>query len=453
MQRSTKLFAASRPSRRAFLTHGGVGLAAGLAGLGAGRLGRAHAALEARYHGGIAEWPRYRFVGQEIMDTQAIFWLGNAPSGLTDIGEVLGTLAQISPGDERSWFEAWLGTSSRLRGEGERSLAAGHALSAGSLLLRAGAYLRAGLMRYADRDDPRLVETTRDALALHGRALALLGYDSEEIAIPYEGGELYGRAYFTPRRERAPVLVLHQGLHAWPEDTKWVIDGAIARGFHVMSFHGPGQGASLRLHGHPFRPDWEAAVSPVLDLLERDERFDSNRIALMGLSFGGYFAPRAAAADARVRALIADPGVLDWSAAMMLRYEAIPGLLGLFEMGPEVFDRAVESTLHVMPDAVWYFHDVTWKHGVDSPSELIEDLRRYGDVGHAAAIRCPTLVLDGSAEDVSPGEAEKLAAAVAGSVTYMRFERETAAHTHCQGGGTLYAQARIFDWLEEELPG
>ena len=171
----------------------------------------------------------------------------------------------------------------------------------------------------------------------------------------------------------------------------------------------------------------------------------------MGLSFGGYLAPRAAAVDPRIHVLIADPGVLDWSASMLRHFESIPGLMGLQAMSPAAFDRTIELIGTTWPDAAWYFEDATRKHGVQRPHELLADLRRYTDVGHAARVRCKTLLMDGVAEDASPGQARALYAALGGPKHLLEFDAASAAQTHCQAGGTLQARARLFDWLDEDL--
>jgi hypothetical protein len=60
-----------------------------------------------------------------------------------------------------------------------------------------------------------------------------------------------------------------------------------------------------------FRPDWEAVITPVIDHLANRSDVDQGRIALWCLSMGGYLAPRAAAFEHRLAALIADGGVYD----------------------------------------------------------------------------------------------------------------------------------------------
>lgn len=454
--------ASARPSnlsRRRLLLGGTTALGAGAVGLMVGRHGQAEAVKAARFYGDdilgqrakAPLWYRHKLIGQPVMDTQLLFWLGQASSGLTDIGEVLDTATRIKPGDEVSWFDAWIGTAKRVQGYGDAAKAGGHGRSAAAHFLRAGAYYRAGLIRYARREDPRIVKATRLALDLHDRALKMRGYDSHVVRIPYESGTLYGRMHYAPGVDRASTLILHQGLHAWPEDTMWVVDGALKRGYHVLSFHGPGQGASLRLSGHVFRPDWEVPVARVIDFAEKDGRVNRQRLILMGLSFGGYLAPRAASYEHRLHALIADPGVLNWGRAMLRHFEDMPGLMPLYRQGPRAFDVAIGAVSKIMPDARWYFDDATWKHGVSTPHALIDELAKYDNTARVKRIRCKTLVMEGSAEDATPGESRRLYDALTCAKHWMYFDASTAAQTHCQGGSQTLAQARLFDWLDEEV--
>jgi hypothetical protein len=444
--------------RRGFLRAAALAAGAGALGYAGARRGVQAELQGARFHGddllsreqGHQTWYRYKFIGQAVMDNQLVFWLGLAPTGLTDVGEVLDTATRIQSGDEVSWFEQWLETAARVRGYGEAALARGHRKSAASHFYRAGAYQRAGLMRYAQRSDPRLVTATKSSLQLHDAALRLRGYDSQQVEIPYAGSVLHGRVHYAANVGRAPTLILHQGLHAWPEDTMWVVDGALERGYHVLSFHGPGQGASLRLHGHPFRPDWEVPVAAVLDFAQRDPRLDASRFLLMGLSFGGYLAPRAASREPRVHTLIADPGVVSWADSMLRHFESMPGLMRLHAAGPQAFDRAIDAVASVIPDARWYFDDVSWKHGVSTPHALVDELRKYHNPD-VARIRCQTLILEGSGEDATPGESQRLYDALTCKKQLLRFDASTASQMHCQGGNQQLARAWLFDWLDEQV--
>ena len=445
--------------RRQFFTLAAVGGAATATGYGLGRSGVDEAVATARYHadsllGGDEAaklWYRFKFIDQPVMDTQLLFFLGLAPSGLTDVGEVLDVATRVVAGDEVSWFEAWLETAQRVHRWADEALADGRERTAGAHYLRAGCYYRGGLIRYARHDDPRLFQAAEASMACHDRALRLRGYHSEEVQIPYEGSVLFGRHHFAPGVDVAPVLVLHQGLHAWPEDTMWVIDEALARGYHVLSVHGPGQGMSLRRHGHPFRYDWEAAVGAVLDHAEHERRFDMGRVILMGLSFGGYLAPRAAAYDHRIHTLVANPGVLSWADAMLRHFHDMPGLMPLHERGPDAFDKAIAAVSLGMPDADWYFRDVTWKHGVSTPHEVVDELQKYDNRDGVGKIRAKTLIMEGVAEDATPGQSQKLYDALSCPKHLMVFDERSGSQTHCQGGGTTLAAVRLFDWLDSEV--
>jgi dipeptidyl aminopeptidase/acylaminoacyl peptidase len=109
-------------------------------------------------------------------------------------------------------------------------------------------------------------------------------------------------------------------MDGYAEECYWgVAAAALERGYNCLAFDGPGQGGVLRQREVPFRPDWEAVVTPVLDFALKRPEVDPERIALMGRSFGGYLAPRAASAEHRLAALVADPGQFDLFEAAMSR--------------------------------------------------------------------------------------------------------------------------------------
>jgi len=386
------------------------------------------------------------------MDNQLLWYLGHAFSGSADVGEVLDTATRIKPADELSWFKQWRKTATRVEGYAREAEKRGHSHSAGSHYLRAGDYYCAALLRYCQRTDPLLRESSLAALRCHERALKLLGYDSASVAIPYDRTKLHGRIYFSPRAPAtAPVLIFHQGLHAWPEETMWLINGAMARGYHVLAFHGPGQGASLRLRHLTFRHDWEKPVKAVFDFADSVARFDMKRATLIGFSFGGALATRAAAFVHRAKALVVNPGVLNWGAAMYAHFDRFPGFLSLLRERPEAFDTAVHGVTAVWDDAKWWFEDAAWKHGARRPQDLMRELARFDNRKHARKIRCRTLVMEGSAEDATPGQARALYEELTCPKTWIEFDASTAAQTHCQGGASALAEARLYDWLDEEV--
>src|SRR5215216_1756076 len=65
---------------------------------------------------------------------------------------------------------------------------------------------------------------------------------------------------------------------------------------------------------HPdvvFRPDYEVPVGAMIAYALSRTEVDPQRLALYGISLGGYFAPRATAHDARIKALVANSPIPD----------------------------------------------------------------------------------------------------------------------------------------------
>ncbi|WP_338863808.1 alpha/beta hydrolase family protein [Myxococcus stipitatus] len=398
-------------------------------------------------------WYDLRLSGDGLMDNQLLWFLGHATHGQSDVGDVLETARRIQPGDEKSWFESWLKTATRVHQHATAAEAKGHRVSAGQAYARAANYYRAATMHYTNREDPALMETTRAAASTFEKSNALLGFDIQPVDIPYEGTNL--PAYFVRSpyaQASAPVILLHQGLHAWPEETKWVWEGARRRGYHVLFFHGPGQGRALREKNLSFRPDWEKAVSPVVDAAERISGVDPKRILLMGLSFGGALAPRAAAFEQRLALCIANPGVLSWWEQHTEHFNRfLPGALSLLKSHPEAFDEAIHGLAKRWPTADYWLKDVYWKHGARSPSELFRKLEEFTNEAIVERIRCPVLIMDGEAEDVSPGQSQKLYDALRGPKHLMTFTQAEAAPLHCQSASAALAEERLFDWLDENV--
>jgi pimeloyl-ACP methyl ester carboxylesterase len=112
-----------------------------------------------------------------------------------------------------------------------------------------------------------------------------------------------------------PTLIAHGGFDSTLEELySSAAAPALERGYNCLTFEGPGQGCVIRKQKIPFRYDWEKVVAPVIDyaINRKDELgIDPNRIALMGISMGGYLAARAAAFEHRISACILYNGVYD----------------------------------------------------------------------------------------------------------------------------------------------
>src|SRR6266571_3018032 len=86
----------------------------------------------------------------------------------------------------------------------------------------------------------------------------------------------------------------------------------LARGLATLAFDGPGQGEAE--YDFALCPEYEKPVKAVFDYLETRADVDNARAGIWGVSLGGYYAPRAAAFEKRIRACVALSGPFQRSA-------------------------------------------------------------------------------------------------------------------------------------------
>ena len=185
----------------------------------------------------------------------------------------------------------------------------GHDLSAGQTYLRAATYRRASLHRHPDPFHTEVAVITQQAVDNFDNFVRLTNYPCQAVRIPYEETTLPGYLCLNDQAmDPAPTIIYNQGKDGWMEDGKNVVDESMKRGYHVLLYDGPGMGRTIRLQSLPFRHDWENVITPIIDYLEEQPQVDSNNLALISLSLGGFLAPRAACFEHRLKALIPNPG-------------------------------------------------------------------------------------------------------------------------------------------------
>jgi len=132
-------------------------------------------------------------------------------------------------------------------------------------------------------------------------AHARLDPTAERLEVTVDGGTEWANLRRPAGAERPPYVVLVPGLDSTKEEFFFFEQGFLDRGLATVSLDGPGQGETgLSL---PIRPDFEVGVTPLLDLLGTRADLDHSRVGLCGVSLGGYYAPRVAAFEPRVKAV------------------------------------------------------------------------------------------------------------------------------------------------------
>jgi pimeloyl-ACP methyl ester carboxylesterase len=378
-----------------------------------------------------------------------------------DVGECLSTAYRIKEGDFESWHKEWLNTAQRVHKYAEESLAAGHKVSACQAYLRASNYYRVSEFLLMDPEDPRIQTTWRNSKECFRKAAELFSpqVKVEPIEIPYEQTRLPGHFYSSSNnttsssKQKRPTLIAHGGFDSTLEELYTAAAApALERGYDCITFEGPGQGGVIRKQKIPFRYDWEKVVTPVIDFIIQNcaEQCDVNRLALMGISMGGYLAARAAAFEHRIAACILNDGVFDG-------YDAIASifpksLLTAIENGDS---KAVNMVLSIMmesdPNIRFNLQHGMWTVGVNTPYDLIQGSKKYTIKKIVKNIKCPTLVLEAEKDDSFPGQPKKVYDALTSPKSYIKFTEEEGAEEHCQGGAPALSNQRIFDWLDKTL--
>jgi 2,6-dihydroxypseudooxynicotine hydrolase len=214
---------------------------------------------------------------------------------------------RVTAGLERweDWLDAWCANGDVHRGLAEEAEARGRTLSAGEAWVRAAlSYHFAKFVWMLDMERYR-ASADRAVRALR-QAHRLLDPNAERIEVPFESGTMVGNLRRPAGAGRPPLVFLLPGLDSTKEEFFHWENVFLARGMATLSLDGPGQGET-GYHTH-LRPDYEVGPKAMLNHLATRTDLDLDRVGAVGVSLGGYYAPRTAAFEPRIKAVCAIGG-------------------------------------------------------------------------------------------------------------------------------------------------
>jgi 2,6-dihydroxypseudooxynicotine hydrolase len=320
--------------------------------------------------------------------------------------------ASLTSWDE--WCAAWSKRAAVHEALGREALAAGHSLSAGEHLTRAGLYYHFAKFLFV-QDMAEMRATHRKAVECRALALPHLAPPGERAEIPYDGKYLAGILRRPVGMARSPVVVMAMGLDSCKEEVDAYEQTFLDRGMATLAFDGPGQGEAE--YDLPIRGDYEIPVKAVLDWLSARPDIDAARIGIWGVSLGGYYAPRAAAFDKRIKACVALSGPYDWSDC----WDGLPEL--------------TRAAFHVRSHAT-------------SGDEARQKASALTLKGVAKQITCPLFLVAGKLDRIVPWEqAQRLAREAAGPVELLLVDEGT----HVVNNRPHRYRTQTADWMGTQL--
>lgn len=399
--------------------------------------------------GGLPRDPRNRYRFQNPTFDFFFQWLaGTQSNGGAELGEAMFAAACIRDGDPESWYREFTALGQRVEARANASFKQGHLISAREGYLRCYVYYRAAPAFLNPRTDERYRQAYFKARSFFLKASQLLDAPLEILSVPFEGKTLPG--YFAPVEAGGPpcqTLFMIGGADTFVEDLYfYIVPTALRRGYNVLFIDLPGQG-SLPWNGLYWRAEMETPVSVVTDYaLANFPQIDAERMAIYGISGGGYIVPRALMAEKRFKACVACSAILDFSKIWSPRAAAIEER-AVFKLLRRLQPGRFASIMNMLAT-------YEWRWGAESVWEAIEKTRDH--VVDPARITCATLNLVAEQEYNQFALSREWAGQCLRAIQHPRNElivtpRNEGADSHAAGTNLSLMSQMVFDWLDEIL--
>jgi dienelactone hydrolase len=306
--------------------------------------------------------------------------------------------------------------------------AEGYVYAASARYFRAATYYLTG-----ERQTPPGTAKMRSytaALEAFARAVELMPRPIERVEVDSPDGVLPGYLIPSGTDGLAPVVIFYNGFDV----TKELLYGFIGdqfsrRGVACLIIDTPGTGEPLRLRGVASRPDYEVPTAAIVDYLQARPDVDPDRIGLLGISLGGYYAPRGAAFEKRIKACVAWGAVWDYGATWQHRW-----------------DTSSKTTLTP-------FWQLPWVMGTDTMEAALERVKQWTLADVLPQLIQPLLIVHGGTDSAFPVSDAEAAFAAAGSKdkTLRVFTAGEGGSQHVNADDPDPARQLIVDWFAQRL--
>jgi len=377
----------------------------------------------------LAHKCRFDDPDMDLFFMAAMSW---GPTGGLDIGQAHYIASSIVDGDADSWVQSFATYGDLQNQQAEAWATRGRRRAAGEARLKAFASYRSA-WQFATPTSPTFAALYRKHQAAFAAAMAELGLPATFFATPWEGKALPG-VFLQNANPNAPVVLVIGGADTCFEDLFLSLGrGIFDRGYSVALVDLPGQG-NTALQGLRWDTEPERPISAVIDMLVQRFQAQPGRIALVGMSLGGYFVTRAAGHETRLATVIASTPF------------PAPGQL----FAASVRAAIATAGTHAPTASAQRSREVAlWKAGVKTHQEFIE--RWEPAVAAPERVTVPFLsVLGGGDSPIFAAQArdwhERIRSA---RKEFVYLDAATGADGHCQVNARLRMVQEATGWMDE----
>jgi len=347
------------------------------------------------------------------------------PEWIADVRPQLGSLRD---------YDSWRNTFVRL---GEAAFVQGRILHAALHFRSAEFFMLAS--------DPRKEPLRKRLIALFREAAGVSPSARRDVS--FDGLRLPAWAFSAPQAHG--TLIVFGGFDSYIEEFFPILASLQDKGWNVIAFEGPGQGAVLEEQGAPLIRDWHRPVAAVLDT------FNLQDVTLVGISLGGCLAIRAAAFEPRVRLVVAFDVLSDFFECMMAVHPGPASSIvrALLATGADLLiDLTLPRLARQSPVLEWGIAQACHVFGRERPAGAFRAAQALHTRDVSERVRQHVLLLAGAQDHYVPLPQlwdQMRLLSNARSITTRVFTAQEQAQAHCQVGNLPLAIGTISDWAHK----
>ena len=365
------------------------------------------------------------FFPSEPFGSQTLRLVAEAGEGGGDAFEIARVCRGIESGDKEGWERAWIAKAEDTEARARTALADGNGRTAMRYFFAANQYWRmADVFLTIERNDDK-AEYFKKSQACFREAAALHDPPIEVISVRC-GDEEYDGYFCHPRNptsDKWPAIFFIGGADAFAEEIYFSGRELVERGYALLLVDTPGRGSSMYVKGIPTRADYEVPGKACFDWLFARPEIDPDRVGLMGISMAGYYAPRVAAFEDRIKALVS------WCGC----YSILDDLYKFYDHLQPTVQRLLGGVSH---------------------EDALKQLEAFSMKGIAQNIKVPTLMTHGANDRLMDVEgAKKLFAEIGATDKELVIfdDPEEGGTVHCSHDCWVHHGPLIFDWIEAHV--